>query len=550
MTPKLHHTIAREGKPKGSDPARFMNSFAWLHSLLRLLSGLVLMPSMVTHSEEWTNVYPNGSTDVNGKVMWGIQMMFLVPHKGKLYAANGTQGETNTTLYPQQSQVLVLDSPNGNWRVDGQFSLNQPRVNQMQSLTFTTDVLGNVITPQNILLAAPSDNTKRFAVYTRNDNNGFWVRTANFLVPNTDNFMPRAMTLYHDPVTETDNVYVGVRGGGVYRGGYDLTATGRIAWNTTPEFAPPGEYRITAFAEANGQLFCSVSSADDLTLLDGRIYRRTVNGTNPVWELIHITEDGLGWEDVRGLTGVPNPNGPGEVLVFTWNGKIFRLDPSQSPPQAVVECDINAVVADNTGLTVSTVVAAYNEFVPVTLPGETTTSWLVGLHTYINTAQHPDVPVVGNVLADGAYLIRRQSGTSVSYEYRYILRNYPAMVDPLMTVRHMCVSPFPEDEGKVLYACGLDHSGNPMSLAAWIYRGDFRKPPVTLDITQSTTDRMLLESGLTQPGYTYTLERSTDLGAWEPEIPDFRGNGLTHKRVIHFSSGPRRFFRLRMTPTP
>lgn len=124
------------------------------------------------------------------------------------------------------------------------------------------------------------------------------------------------------------------------------------------------------------------------------------------------------------------------------------------------------------------------------------------------------------------------------------------MVDPLMTVRHLCVSPFPEDEGKVLYACGLDHSGNSMSLAAWIYRGDFRKPPVTLDITQSTTDRMLLESGLTQPGYTYTLERSTDLGAWEPEIPDFRGNGLTHKRVVWFSSGPRRFFRLRMTPIP
>jgi hypothetical protein len=165
--------------------------------------------------EEWTSVYPNGSVDTNGKTMYGIQMMFLVPHKGKLYAANGTQGETNTTLYPKQAQVLVLDNRDGNWRVDVQFNDNQSRINQMQSLTFSTDVLGNVITPQNILLTAPSDSTKRFAVYSRNDNDGLWVRTANFVVPNTDNFMPRAMTLYRDPVTEIDNVYVGE----VYRDG-------------------------------------------------------------------------------------------------------------------------------------------------------------------------------------------------------------------------------------------------------------------------------------------------------------------------------------------
>jgi hypothetical protein len=63
----------------------------------------------------------------------------------------------------------------------------------------------------------------------------------------------------------------------------------------------------------------------------------------------------------------------------------------------------------------------------------------------------------------------------IEYQVRYIFKNDPANVTrTLLAVRDFAVSPFPEDQGKVLYACGLDHQGQPMSLAAWIYRCDLR----------------------------------------------------------------------------
>jgi hypothetical protein len=78
-------------------------------------------------------------------------------------------------------------------------------------------------------------------------------------------------------------------------------------------------------------------------------------------------------------------------------------------------------------------------------------------------------------LRDGLYLVRRQVNDRIEYQVRYIFKNDPANVTrTLLAVRDFAVSPFREDEGKVLYACGLDHQGQPMSLAAWIYRGDLR----------------------------------------------------------------------------
>jgi hypothetical protein len=52
--------------------------------------------------------------------------------------------------------------------------------------------------------------------------------------------------------------------------------------------------------------------------------------------------------------------------------------------------------------------------------------------------------------------------------------NSPIIRDSLVATRTMCVSPFPSDSGKVVYAGGIDCNSIPMTRQAWIYRGDFR----------------------------------------------------------------------------
>ena len=433
-----------------------------------------------TNGVGWTDVYPIGTKDDGGQTMYGIQMMFLVPHKGKLFAANGTQGETETDKYPKAAQVLVLDSPSGRWKVDKQFTTDSPRVNSLISCTFTTDGTGRAVTPDTLLIAGPSSMRKQFSVFVRDDANGEWVGTPPIQMKRTPSFAPpRALAQHTDSVTGVQHLMVGIEGEGVFRGWYDPKAPARIVWNPDPEFVPEKLWqRVVGFAEANGKLYLSLSSSGDNLFsnekdLLAHIYERT-DGPNPSWKRILTTEPGNAWEDLRGLTGVPHPKQPDkQVLIFIWNDKVYSLDPLAGN-RVEAEFDLREGIAKQTGMPVKKVVAGYDEFTPFQMPPGGEKVWLTGLCLFVRTSE-TSAQTLGGCLRDALYLIRRQAGDRVEYETRYIFKNDPANpTRTLMAVRDIAISPFPEDEGKVLYACGTDHQAQPMSLAAWIYRGDFR----------------------------------------------------------------------------
>ena len=436
----------------------------------------------IAPDERWANVYPTGATDTNGKVIYGIQMMYLVPHKGKLYAGNGTQGETEIDRYPKAAQVLVLDGPRAAWRVEKQFTTDSPRLNSLKSLTFETDGRGHQMPEDTLLIAAPGSRGKSFSAFVRDDASGKWIETESVPMTRTPaNVQPRSMTLYRDKVTGIQHVLVGFVGDGVLRGSYDPNHPSRLRWESEPEFIPEKRWhRVVGFAEANGKLYLALSSSGDAGFsaekeLQAYVYERT-DGPQPSWRRVYTTtESRQAWEDIRGLSSVPDTQNPErEVLLFTWNDKVWRLDPA-ADYRAEPEFDLRSGVAEATGFAVRKIVAAYNGFKPVAMPPDKSPAWLAGLTVWVDPARTDTPTFASGVTWDGFYLVRRQTGKRIEYEVRTILKNDPKNpTDALLAVRDLVVSPFPEDQGQVLYACGLDHQGQPMSLGAWIYRGEFR----------------------------------------------------------------------------
>ena len=77
----------------------------------------------------------------------------------------------------------------------------------------------------------------------------------------------------------------------------------------------------------------------------------------------------------------------------------------------------------------------------------------------------------------GMYFERIQENGNIDYDLYFIEDNQPTLVDTLVAVRSVCISPFPQDQGRVLYAGGFDANGIAANETAWIYRGEF--PPGT-----------------------------------------------------------------------
>ena len=75
---------------------------------------------------------------------------------------------------------------------------------------------------------------------------------------------------------------------------------------------------------------------------------------------------------------------------------------------------------------------------------------------------------------NGRYCIRHAQGADITYEVAEI-------TDPrepqLVSTRSIVVSPFPEDQGRVLYFAGYDCHGVPSHNTAWIYRGELPRTP-------------------------------------------------------------------------
>ena len=275
-----------------------------------------------------------------------------MPHQGRLYAANCLWLETDPAV-PKACQILVLDSPKGQWRVERQFTTSNLRCSVLKEVTFSTDARGQTIAPVSLLLAAPDVKSGPVEVFCREDATGDWSASVLGTVTKATN--TRSMGLHRDKVTGIDRIFAGNRPLGVMSGVYDPAAPGRIRWDKSAEVETPAGERVMGFCDCNGILYCATSR---------HIYRRT-DGAAPAWKEVYFCEKENTPVGIRGLTAVPNPGGKGEVLWFVALRKVRRLDPAAGFKETI-ELDMPAFLTEKLGVQVAYVLAAYNDLMPCT----------------------------------------------------------------------------------------------------------------------------------------------------------------------------------------
>ena len=411
------------------------------------LTQLVFQPSMQA-----------GSRDVNGKLVAGTEVMHLVPHKGRLYASTSLWMEKDPSV-PKACQILVLDSPQGQWRVEHQFTTNNLRWGCLKAVTFSADKV-------SLLLAAPDVRRGPVRILCRNDDTGEW--TASVLGSVTNYTTTRAIGQHRDNVPGMERIFAGTDKLGVISGVYDAAAPGRIRWGNAPEFRVPAGERVMAFCNCGGAFYCATSR---------HIFRRT-DGTTPSWKEIYFCEKETSPSGIRGLSAVPNPSGTGEVLLFAALSKIHRLDPADGFKETI-ELGMPTFLTRKLGVKVSYALPAYNEFMPYTMPGTGELVWLFGFElgyprAVMETKPQPNLRMFVNedkhwyFAAEARYCIRHVKGADIRYDLAEV-------TDPrqptLVSVRVIAVSPFAEDQGRAFYFGGFDCNSVPSHNTAWIYRG-------------------------------------------------------------------------------
>jgi hypothetical protein len=411
-----------------------------------------------------------GTQDGDGKPMLGTEIMHLVPHQGRLYAGNSLWME-NDPQTTKACQILVLDSPNGTWKVDHQFTRRNLRLAALRSFTFTTDGNGMAIRPVPMLLAAPDATAHgTVQIFSRDDTSGTWV-PMNFAEASKYS-TTRALGLHRDKTTGVDRVFAGNDQLGVLSGVYDSHAAGRIRWELTAELDVPAGHRVMGFCNCDGVFFCATTC---------NIFMRT-DGHSPSWKRVYSRPEEIAPVGIRGLTAVPNPSGRGEVLLFAALSKIRRLDPS-ADFQESIELDMRTYLAGILGIRVPSVLAAYNDFVPYSVPGSKETVWLAGFECTFPPAviesspsPKPRVFFVAEkhmyFAAEARYFIRHASRGGIHYEVAEIA---DSKKPTLVSVRAIAGSPFASDRGRALYFAGFDCNYQPSHNTGWVYRGQF--PP-------------------------------------------------------------------------
>ena len=409
-----------------------------------------------------------GFRDAKGKLVTGTEVMHLLPHKERLYAGTSLWMEKDPSV-PKACQVLVLDSPKGQWRVDRQFTSNNVRLGSLKAVTFSTDAKGKPIRAVSMLLAAPDVVRGQVKVFSRDDETGDWAPSVLGAV--TRYTSTRSLGLHRDRATGTDRVFAGTDQLGVIGGVYDPACPGRIRWEDAPEFQTPSGERVMGFCDCNGTFYCATSR---------HIFQRT-DGSKPSWKDIYYCPKETSPCGIRGLSAVPNPSGAGQALLFAALSKVRRLDPSDGFKETI-ELDMPVFLTRELGVKVGFALAAYNEFMPYTMPGTGEAVWLFGFESsypppVVEAKPPPKLRLFVRegyrwyFAAQARYCIRHAKGLSIRYELAEV-------TDPrqptLVSVRAIAVSPFLEDQGQAFYFGGFDCNSVASHNTAWIYRAERR----------------------------------------------------------------------------
>ncbi|MFZ5831830.1 MAG: hypothetical protein ACOY3P_17215 [Planctomycetota bacterium] len=420
-----------------------------------------------------------GTKDRHGKLMTGTECNYLVAHGGRLYAAVSVWNHDPAAPNPGPA-VLAKRSADSPWEVDAYFGARNARVPVLASLKLTTDGDGTKLaTPASLLVAGTGglEHPGEIVVFVRDDATSKWIKSVVSPAPGLRSYEVRHLFTHLDRVTGVDRVFTAVSSGSVFSGVYDPSVPGQIDWDPEPELA--GRLaRIMSWGEANGDAYLAVDITPDAPK-NGGLFRR-VDGPQPRWEWIgewghRVQHRGVAW--VRGLTAIPDPEQPGKELLLCSrevDGVIEVIDPQRNH-EARVEFDLRkhfgGLVGAREGQRVTTIFA-YNGMTPAVHPDTGQRVHLIG----------------GGVIAAGGYawsksawyLVRHADGRYATGEVRDRLHE-PQAVGGLRSVRTICISPFPEDKGRILYFGGFDAGDLGLGLkyrdAGWVYKGTLSEKP-------------------------------------------------------------------------
>ncbi len=428
----------------------------------------------------WTQSYDAGYVDTGGAYAGGSEIMHLVPHKKRLYAANGywedSRWENRPYAEKQSAQVLRLDSAEGRWEVDLDMGksngrgLRYMKGNILKSVTFTRDGSGKLLSrPENLLVMAAGAYTREHGVvsaWVRDDASGTWNHgiVKHGSRAGGTRWIPRDMEIHRDKVTGTERLFLLIGNPGIISGVYDASLPAKIRWDKKVEFPASGTFstRPLGIVEANGSLLFSVG---------GVIYRRT-DGPSPTYTEILNLGDGVNTDvgGIRGLTTIANPNGAGESILFLWApggrsiGQIKRLDPDGSGGYtAHDEANIRDLMSEELGVEVGYTLGAHSNMYAVAHPVSGKTVHIIGFQGRLQGNDR--LRWKGSGLYAGAmYAIRTTDQTYTVHEVNGAYApDKPVLVSP----RTFAHSPFGDNR---LFIGGHDASGKSSDDMAWIFK--------------------------------------------------------------------------------
>ena len=429
----------------------------------------------------WKQSYDAGYLDRGGAYAGGSEIMHLVAHRGKLYAANGYWVDARWVIPPegqkQSAQVLRLDAAGGQWQVDldtgksNGLGLDYMKGNVLKSVTFTRNGTGGLLpSPRNLLVMAAGANFERggaVSVWVRDDGKGTWTHS---LVRHGSSaggvrWVPRDMEVHRDKVTGIERLFLSLGNPGIVSGVYDEAAEGRIRWDRHLEFPflVEGSFRTRplGMTRANGSLYFSEG---------GAIYER-MDGVQAryrkVLDLHADTDTDVG--GIRGLTALANPDGSGDSLLFLWApgdrspSQIKRLDPDGKGGFTLhEEVRVIDLMREKLGVEVTYTLGAHNMMYPVVDPVTGETVHIIGFQG--NIRGKDELRWKGSALYAGAmYALRRADR---SYEVMEVNNAFSPGMPVLVSPRAFCLSPFQDG---ALYVGGHDASRKVSDDMAWVY---------------------------------------------------------------------------------
>jgi hypothetical protein len=454
---------------------------------LRFIAGApaVAQGSTALPAEPYSLSYAAGGYDARGNFLGGTVLMNLAAFEGRLYAGigywmdrpklfgarfdprggSGREGDSYPVRADPDSaaQLVVLDSKSAQWRQEYAFSeqdlagaFKYKRLSTMEAVQFHRfDGAGNIVGNLAEMLVAGLGGPSG-AVYTQKSP-GNWEDTR---LPGA---IPiRSLALHYDRAERTERLYAS--GGsldpnvdwGIYSGVFDPTAPGRIRWDPKPESIGP-RGRAMSMVECNGVLFAaarpSILRRDDAAKAWQVVY------SYPVADSFDLSKYASGF---RGLTCTNAPDGK-KVLLSGFegvSGDILRIDLQTGT--AAVELQTRQFLTQQWGVAPakSDIIAGYND-IPIVKSGPSEVR-LLGL-----LALNPNA-------MNEAWFLSRTAGSTPRYELHEVRPPakwpYSRSDGALWSVVAIAVSPFPEDQGQVLYLGGYDGHFQPDHNTAWLDR--------------------------------------------------------------------------------